>query len=540
MIPILCRCLTLCFLCSSVSALPLATPVPAGSSLGLFPLVISPIVILLVLKLGYLRYRRNQSNHDPCGDSPGASSSLGLRIGSLNIHVKFVQTTYLIGFLGSPTWETTRQHSASEALQRLRLRRRTSSYTPSPVLYSRMFGGSCRAIQAGASLPSPSLKQVMEPVLSAMASDPTASTLKADVDFPLSSISSAQTAGSGPYVDRRNTASSLNNWTIALYQRPSVAVPPPVHHVSSRPRSCNVTMEEWERIWTAHTPSANQLTPASVQDQSSKTHDPVISNATADVPGPLTPTTRPLNTAAKTRSLSPPSPMMGTSPPIEVLTGRRRAMKPLQKRRSSSPQIGPSPLRNSFVLESPARLPVVESLRPTSSTASVCPSWELDDLLINGQLDVNAVSAALGLGLSIASTEVVGEYDSRSGEHSSESHANISSPEAGLSVTSASLERACDTLPTTLQVHIPGEQLFAIPEEAEDVLSVDTSMRGSLHSRSTIIRLSEIDADFLAELVSLNTMVNIAGDHVDCRVYHEELLWQDEQRWRDNGDVSGR
>jgi len=170
--------------------------------------------------------------------------------------------------------------------------------------------------------------------------------------------------------------------------------------------------------------------------------------------------------------------------------------------------------------------------------ASVCPSWELEDLLVDGQLDVNAVSAALGLGLSMTSNEAIGDYDSGSAElnFSSRSNGNAS---MGFLTTSTSLERARESSPITLRVHIPGEQLFAIPEEVEDVLSVDMSMRGSMHSRSTGIRFSEIDADFLVDLASASTMLSTPGGHHNSGDCREEILWEDERRWRDTGDTSG-
>ncbi|KAH9937438.1 uncharacterized protein B0H18DRAFT_197649 [Fomitopsis serialis] len=138
----LCCILALC-LCSPISALPVGTSPPVESSLNLFPLAFSPLVILVALKLGYLKLRRTQLIH-PSDHSSGASSSLSLRVGAVRLHLKLVQTTFLTGFLGSPAWETRAQPSTSNTGLVQYLRRGAPSCTPSPVLYSRILGGSSR------------------------------------------------------------------------------------------------------------------------------------------------------------------------------------------------------------------------------------------------------------------------------------------------------------------------------------------------------------------------------------------------------------
>ncbi|KAH9937437.1 uncharacterized protein B0H18DRAFT_197704 [Fomitopsis serialis] len=324
--------------------------------------------------------------------------------------------------------------------------------------------------------------------------------------------------------------------SVSVYGCASVAVPPPVHRGSSRPRSCSVSAEEWVRVGESETSSADRPTtqpPAYgvILKTRQQAHD-----AAMYALAPLTPTTRLLNGVAEVRTISPPTSLS----PIEMLAERRRAAKPkpFQKRRSCSPLLGPSPLRNSFILESFTSLPVVESSRPGSTVVSVCPSWELEDLLVDGRLDVNAVSAALGLGLSMASNEAIGDYDSGSAELNFSNRAN-GDASTGFLTTSTSFERARESSPITLPVHMPGAQLFAIPEEVEDVLSVDVSMRGSMHSRSTGIRFSDIDADFLADLASASTMLSIPGGHRNSGDCREEILWEDEERWRGIGDTSG-
>ncbi|TFY61479.1 hypothetical protein EVJ58_g4498 [Rhodofomes roseus] len=335
--------------------------------------------------------------------------------------------------------------------------------------------------------------------------------------------------------DFKVSTGSTDSVSVSVYDYASVAVPPPVHDASSRLLPRNATTEEGGCTGTSRVPYADQVF---VHGWSLKTCEPVVSDEPAmHAPVPLTPTTRPLNGMAETRNLSLSTDSLS---PTGVLAGRRRTARPkaLQKRRSCSPQLGPSPLRNSFMLEPTASLSILESSRPGSSVVSVCPSWELDDLLVDGQLDVNAVSVALGLGLSMASNEAIGDYGPESVELNvfSPSHNNASE---GFLTTTDTWERAHEPSSTTPQVHIPGEQLFAIPEEAEDALSVNMSMRGSLHSQSTGIRLSEIDADFLAELTTASTSMGLLGkthQPQDCR---DEIVWEDEQRWRDTVDSSG-
>ncbi|KAI0799832.1 hypothetical protein BC629DRAFT_200689 [Irpex lacteus] len=81
-----------------------------------------------------------------------------------------------------------------------------------------------------------------------------------------------------------------------------------------------------------------------------------------------------------------------------------------QRRKSGSPSIGPSPLRNPVTSSSSSSLsnakPNLASRKTEesyiSSTPSIPdPSWELDDLMKNGRLDIDAVTEALGLGFSV-------------------------------------------------------------------------------------------------------------------------------------------
>lgn len=141
------RWLTISILCSSVSALPLAAP-SADSSLGLeFPLAFSPILVLLLLKIGYIEYCRYSSSPGQRTESI-AGSSLALRIGSYNVYLKLVRTAYLVGFLGSPAWETRTSGSTNHVSRRSSRTHGTCTFTPSPVLYPHVLSEPQRVVQA--------------------------------------------------------------------------------------------------------------------------------------------------------------------------------------------------------------------------------------------------------------------------------------------------------------------------------------------------------------------------------------------------------
>ena len=142
----MCRYLTVYVLCGSVSALPLVAP-SADSSLGLeFPLAFSPLVILLLLKMGFIGYRRHLSRTRQTVEGT-RGSSLTLRIGSFDVYFKLVQTAYLVGFLGSPAWETRTRGNARYVSRSTALVRGIPYCAPSPILYSRMLSGSSHVVQ---------------------------------------------------------------------------------------------------------------------------------------------------------------------------------------------------------------------------------------------------------------------------------------------------------------------------------------------------------------------------------------------------------
>ncbi|KAI0688508.1 hypothetical protein BC835DRAFT_307908 [Cytidiella melzeri] len=180
---------------------------------------------------------------------------------------------------------------------------------------------------------------------------------------------------------------------------------------------------------------------------------------------PLSPTTRPLNISVP-RIASKASIDYLSASPAQYVVERLVAPRPkAQRRKSGSPSIGPSPLRNPVTSSSSSSLSNSDGYfsmskteaSHTSPAASVphSPHWDLDDLMKNGKLDIDAVTEALGLGFSLSDSSTSGP----SSGSDSRSPANTTS-------LSESLLRK------------PGGPLCAIPEEADVEDSViDESLR---------------------------------------------------------------
>lgn len=607
-----CRWLTISILCcSSVSALPLAAP-SADSSLGLeFPLAFCPLIVLLLFKMAYIEYRRSSSTPGQRAAERTAGLSLAFRIGSFNVYLKLVRTAYLVGFLGSPAWETRTPGSTD----RVSLQPHgTSTFNPSPALDPRPLGNeshvvpaiaqhrtsrltpnhgahrkhdgdvyftSCAGIQSSIrehrnvapslsllapvhlpsrsevippQWPSPSLTQVMEPIISAVVSKAPTSRVQLLAEggrvystregslgesAPLASVQllilpTSVSCLSGSSVRTLTTDMHAGNddagypdtSIVSVRQGIPIALPPSIHHIS-RPRSRDCIPEEWE---------CNRLIPAVTQRTTHALKNPRTTKETMcpslslEIKAPLSLTTRPLNGVTESDCSS--SSIPAAELPILVLAGRRLTPKSkvLRKRSSDSPQIGPSPLRNSFLLDSSASVSTVDETRPNSTDMSICSNWALDDLLVDGQLDINAVTAALGLGLSMGLGEGTEDGDSVTATVSySDSTAHHNPDSGGLALSGWDA-----IVPTSLEVHVPCAQLTTIPEEAEDVSSLELSppfAATSLCSRSTFIRLSDISGDFFAELSTARTIASVYSS----RSHHDisEEYWQDERSWKD-------
>lgn len=125
-------------------ALPLGSPSsPAAASAASSPLtyslVLLPFPLLALLKYVYVRHRKSQSIHD--------SGKLGISASPshLSRHLSpRVRSGFLIGFLGSPSWETRIKCTIDSTTRKELVRQRSlaSSKPSSAVIYSRILGDS--------------------------------------------------------------------------------------------------------------------------------------------------------------------------------------------------------------------------------------------------------------------------------------------------------------------------------------------------------------------------------------------------------------
>lgn len=121
---------------------------------------------------------------------------------------------------------------------------------------------------------------------------------------------------------------------------------------------------------------------------------------------PLSSTTRPLNIDNTNKSASKANVEYLSVDPAKYIAERHiTARTKSQRRKSGSPSLGPSPLRYPVRSSSSSSISRALSEMDISQTSSSVanadtPKWELDDLLKNGQLDIDAVTEALGLGFS--------------------------------------------------------------------------------------------------------------------------------------------
>ncbi|GBE79646.1 hypothetical protein SCP_0208460 [Sparassis crispa] len=309
--------------------------------------------------------------------------------------------------------------------------------------------------------------------------------------------------------------------TFSVFEAPSVPVPAPVYS-PNRPRSCGAHPEQW---------GANGEC-TSVKYLQSPTHrsPPVTPNILELVAvvrnerKPLALTTRPLNVTSKPKiAISPPS--LSISP--HVLGRQKRVQQ--QRRKSCSPTIGPSPLRNAVVLDSTSFTASVST--PTMGTVikmenslsgSTSGTWQLEDLVRDGQLDVDAVSAVLGLGLMMGSDDgdadariITSTLDAEVGHYDQIMTGYYDDAEKSLNM---GWGRARE-LGASLQIRVPGSQLFAIPEETDDECA---SARVSAASACDIdLRLLGLEQEQL--------------DLGDEALW--ENVWEEEQSWTESVSI---
>lgn len=157
---------------------------------------------------------------------------------------------------------------------------------------------------------------------------------------------------------------------------------------------------------------------------------------------------------------------------------------------------------------------------PTASRAS----WDLSDLVRDGQLDVDAVSAVLGLGLTIEADMSCSPNIGRS-----PSESDISDQ------SSMGWGHACETSGMSLPMRIPGEQLYAIPEETEDVTSLHSRIRSGDSTFDIDLRLLGLDS-IRGRASSVGSMLTPEMSIVQQSMpddVERSIIWEDEQSWRD-------
>ncbi|KAI0087592.1 hypothetical protein BDY19DRAFT_238153 [Irpex rosettiformis] len=195
--------------------------------------------------------------------------------------------------------------------------------------------------------------------------------------------------------------------------------------------------------------------------------------------------------------------------PAKYLVERSIAPRPKpQGRKSGSPSIGPSPLRNpvtssssSSLFDSKANL--TPSIKTSDSRAIAfmpdAPSWELDDLMKNGRLDIDAVTEALGLGFALNDNSISG---SGSGSRS---------PTCATSFTESLLRK-------------PGGPLCPIPEESDmDDSAMDDNLRplsslierwGRIHQKFNVETAGEVRESVSSSILEVD--LNLLGIDVSA------------------------
>ncbi|KAI0915846.1 hypothetical protein AcV7_007192 [Taiwanofungus camphoratus] len=617
-----------------VHALPTPPPPPPSAS----PLLaLLPLPLLAILKYLFLTYRRIHSLRAAYHVPVSAPALPAVRAH----RVRIFETAYLVGLLGSPHWETRPAPRAHKSTHRppsaclqapLRLnntsaatsRSRTASasyldiHSPqphlditscaivhprSPACVSAPLRPPAPALQflptphAPSTAPpspeplSPTLMQIMEPVLSSwyddtkldFAAEPSQDSSSSDAhhsrqrnpsrsrsrdgktshsptppfETPPTSPSSdsafshkvhvqIQTQTQTPHISlnafRKQLALSTASSTAPQLGRSGTgahsptlvacdAAParlPPAHTCPSRSTSASASADtlirraqepEREGAWL-QAPTHRSPPPEPFAD--GHPHARLLGLTATVYRVPLAPTTRPLNVGVAPKPLpAPPSPQplftsagaiakdpvqspllrLDAHSPLELISDKPRhpnvgarvvrAQAPQRRRSGSgSPTIGPSPLRNSVLVEVGGG---AEDGRMKEG-GSARGSWELEDLVRNGRLDVDAVSAVLGLGLglsleladapqlstsrSLSPTRLVLEDSPDRSEWRLEEDGGSSTVPAGGAKdvgTGMGWGRACEHGATTLQVRVrePGAQLCAIPEEADECDAVD-------------------------------------------------------------------
>lgn len=311
------------------------------------------------------------------------------------------------------------------------------------------------------------------------------------------------------------TPSSLS---VSVFDAPVVSVPVTAYSPQVSQPTYDLLHEDWYRK-SAGQPMQVLLSPT----HSSPPVQPNILELVANPERrPFSRTTRPLNLTPKLQHspLGHLSPVMNTSPTVK--TWRRHS--------SGTPPNIPSPLRNAILFDStsfPASASApdigtcVETTTTLTTTITTRGSWELEDLVRNGQLDVDAVSAALGLGLGVD----LGDSSNVTTE----------------SARAMGWGRAREAGTTVLHMR-PGALLCAIPEETDDIASVPLG-GSSRFSSGTGSMLLDVDLDILNSYGNSSSGSGSGGglgasrtgsSGLQDETQDASVIWEDEESWRDS------
>ncbi|KAI0640492.1 hypothetical protein C8Q79DRAFT_996446 [Trametes meyenii] len=610
-----------------------AVPLHGGTDLGgpsVSPLVAAltllPFPFLAALKFGYMRFRRGQSIHaHPHAISPSIDNFATLPCGPPEPSAKrlspagfwFAVTPYLVGFLGSPLWETTirsrldKTIRQSKSLSRRSSRRSSPPFSPaladsqtsrftgntSTAYYSSLshksrsrsrskslsvsFGDTsadsnprltahgfsaitdCSIIhpstppcqhatllpmppQPAHTLPtvrntslkehSPTLMQVMEPVLASWydnnpnkpndASHSSANTSRersaSSGDSPSHPFQTPMTSPASPgmpgalsvpslsftlfrkQLGPSSTSSAFSLSTTTLPSRSPNTVSLAVFHTGIPPTPSllvpklayttagSIRPESYGIDWHANCNKRPTLL------QSPTHRSPAPGAAPACIYDVLDSSVDRRHTSPKVSfspTLAPPA-----APLPPQATGAAVLKSALRKPSAGASPTIPSSLRNSvsFSLLSvdsggvPSTGPNSATGLLDTSTASKKRSWDMSDLLSNGELDVDAVTRILGLGLGVGSRSSVGSIESSvSGVRNLQAACADACEDAGESEEEYDIEQyaagwgsprmpQCSVtgMSMQMQMHVLGQPLTVIPEETRSEVC---SIAGSVH-----------------------------------------------------------
>ncbi|KAI0636267.1 hypothetical protein C8Q77DRAFT_1216683 [Trametes polyzona] len=626
-----------------------AAPLPGygGSASASFSplaaaLSILPLPLLAALKFTYVRFRRGQSIHahphtaNPAMDTLSQSgSSLVESASSGQQHVLpgfwLKMTPYLVGFLGSPEWETTIRSRLDKTLRQAKIESRRSSRrslrstpcSPAFVDTSRTTGNTSTSYYSSLShksrsrsrsksvsasfgdlssekLPSPrfnshpftaitdctllhpssppcqhhdvflpalpppahtlktpvrisvqghspTLMQIMEPVLASwyddskgkqVQYDSSESTVNVSRDKSGSSADSAslpfQTPLTSPPTPGMPGAFSVSSMPFSLLRKqlgvsvtpsalslsattfssptavslavfhspvaPSLPVPKPIYYPDSRPESCAVLPSDWQADCDYERLGIHAL----LHSPTHRSPAPGRPSGIFDVlNSPIAPPARSPKVTFSPVLAPPASPGLQGSTPGSAPVVLKSALK---KGASASPAL-PSSLRNSvsfslLSVEAPgvdlsaSLLSVSSAMDGDSSKYAKRNSWSLADLVRNGQLDVDAV---LGLGLGLGSRSSVGSVGS--------------APSVTLTVPAPTSPVAAVGNDSDADVEYDVEQYasgWGSPELAPDGTADEGTVQMRWHVHG--LQLSAIPEETRSEVCSVAGSVHVVGE----------------------------